>query len=320
MDEAQKYWNIYYRPNNLVGIVVGDFNPDEVKSLITRYFSRLESGKELPPPVVTLETKQMAEMRMNAEADTQPQVEVRYHTVPFQHKDSYALDVMASVLNGRTGRLYKDMVEGSGVASSARASQDSRKYAGYFAFEAETKGESKPAELEEAWYAQLKKLQTEPVDAKELQKVKNKAAADAYRRLQNNFFLLIQLAMAEAAGDWTEINTEAAKIQAVTAEDVKRVANEYFMETNRSVATYTRKPGAVPAADPELAGMPAQAQAAARQMVQQLAQLKDMERLKNAYQGLQLQVAQANAEQKAFFEYLLKKVAERIAQLEAEGK
>jgi predicted Zn-dependent peptidase len=319
MDEAQKYWNIYYRPNNLVGIIVGDFNPEEVKAMITRYFSRLEKGKETPPPVVTLETKQMAEMRMNAEADTQPQVEVRYHTVPFQHKDSYALDVLASILNGRTGRLYKDMVEGSGVASSARAGQDSRKYAGAFSFEAETKGEASPADLEEAWYGQLKRLQNEPVGDKELQKVKNKAAADAYRRLQSNFFLLIQLASAEAAGDWSEINTESAKIQAVTPDDIKRVANKYFDESNRSVATYTRKAGAPQTADPLMAGMSSQEQAQARAIAQQIAQEKDIQKLTDNLAKIEGMAAQVPPQQKAIVEFMLQKVKDRIAELKAAG-
>jgi predicted Zn-dependent peptidase len=83
MDEALKYWDTYYRPNNLVGFVVGDFDPKEVKSYITQYFSRLKPSKEAPPPVVTLEHKTVAEMRMNAEVDAQPSVEVRYHAVPF---------------------------------------------------------------------------------------------------------------------------------------------------------------------------------------------------------------------------------------------
>lgn len=316
MDEAQKYWNTYYRPNNLVGIVVGDFNPDEVKAVIARYFSRLEPGKELPPQVITLEAKQMAEMRMNAEADTQPQVEIRYHTVPFQHKDSYALDVMASVLNGRTGRLYKDMVEGSGIASSASASQESRKYAGYFSFEAETKGDAAPAQLEEAWYAQLKRLQQEPVGDAELQKVKNRAAADAYRRLQSNFFLLIQLAFAESMGDWSEINAEAGKIQAVTAEDVKRVANTYFGQNNRSVATYTRKAGSAAPADPELAALPAPMQAQARQAAANIAAETNIENLRQGLQGLEQQAEQVPPQIKPVMDYLRKKIMDRIAELE----
>ena len=320
MDEAMKYWNTYYRPNNLVGIVVGDFDPAAAKKTISTYFSRLEPGKVAPPPVVTLEPKQGAEMRMMAEAETQPQVEIRYHTVGFQHKDSYALDVMSSILNGRTGRLYKDMVEGSKVASSAGAQQDSRKYAGAFSFEAETKGDSTPVQLEEGWYAELKKLQTEAVPAEELQKVKNQAMADSYRRLQSNFFLLIQLAQAEALGDWSEINKESAKIQAVTAEDIKRVANQYFDKTNRSVATYTRKAGATMAADPELAALPGPMQGMARQAAKKIGEEKDADKLKEGLTQLRDQAAQVPPQMAPVMEYLLKKMEARIAELEKSAK
>ena len=320
MDEAMKYWNTYYRPNNLVGIIVGDFDPAAAKKTITTYFSRLEPGKVAPPSVVTLEPKQGAEMRMMAEAETQPQVEIRYHTVGFQHKDSYALDVMSSILNGRTGRLYKDMVEGTKVASSAGAQQDSRKYAGAFSFEAETKGDSTPVQLEEGWYAELKKLQTEAVPAEELQKVKNQAMADSYRRLQSNFFLLIQLAQAEALGDWSEINKESAKVQAVTAEDIKRVANQYFDKTNRSVATYTRKAGATMAADPELAALPGPMQGMARQAAKKIGEEKDADKLKEGLTQLRDQAAQVPPQMAPVMEYLLKKMEARIAELEKSAK
>ena len=320
MDEAMKYWNTYYRPNNLVGIIVGDFDPTAAKKTITTYFSRLEPGKVAPPPVVTLEPKQGAEMRMMAEAETQPQVEIRYHTVGFQHKDSYALDVMSSILNGRTGRLYKDMVEGSKVASSAGARQDSRKYAGAFSFEAETKGDSTPVQLEDGWYAELKKLQTEAVPAEELQKVKNQAMADSYRRLQSNFFLLIQLAQAEALGDWSEINKESAKVQAVTAEDIKRVANQYFDKTNRSVATYTRKAGATMAADPELAALPGPMQGMARQAAKKISEEKDADKLKEGLTQLRDQAAQVPPQMAPVMEYLMKKMEVRITELEKSAK
>ena len=320
MDEAMKYWNTFYRPNNLVGIIVGDFDPAAAKKTISTYFSRLEPGKVAPPPVVTLEPKQGAEMRMIAEAETQPQVEIRYHTVGFQHKDSYALDVMSSILNGRTGRLYKDMVEGTKVASSAGARQDSRKYAGAFSFEAETKGDSTPVQLEEGWYAELKKLQTEAVPAEELQKVKNQAMADSYRRLQSNFFLLIQLAQAEALGDWSEINKESAKIQAVTAEDIKRVATQYFDKTNRSVATYTRKAGATMAADPELAALPGPMQGMARQAAKKIGEEKDADKLKEGLTQLRDQAAQVPPQMAPVMEYLMKKMEARITELEKSAK
>ena len=240
-EQAQDYWNTYYRPGNLVGIVVGDFDPVKAKAFITKYFSRLDSGTKPPPPVVTLEVEQLAEQRMNAAGDFPPAIEIRYHTVPAGHVDSYPLDMLSEVLNERTGRLYTGLVEGRGIASSARASSDTRKYAGLFSFDAETRGAATPEQLEAAWYEELAKLQTEELPERELRKVKNRVAAGNYRRLENNMSLLIQLAFAEALLDWREINDGPKKYEAVTAADIKRVAEKYFAPTNRSVAVYRRQ-------------------------------------------------------------------------------
>jgi predicted Zn-dependent peptidase len=317
MEEAMKYWDIYYRPNNLCGVVVGDFNPSEVKDTITRYFSRLDRGAVAPPPVVTLEVPQLAEMRMNAECDCQPSVEVRYHTVPFRHRDSYALDVLSSILNGRTGRLYKSMVEGGEIASSASAQQDSRKYGGAFSFSAEVKGDATPAQLEEAWYAELRKLQDEPVGETELQKVKNQFAASNFRRLESNFFLLVQLGYGEGLGAWEEINDGPKRIDAVTAADVQRVAREYFKETNRSVATYTRKAGAAaPVEDEALAALPAPMQAQARAMAAQIAKETDVARLRGALEQMGAQAAQVPPQMKPMLDFMVSKIEARIAELE----
>jgi predicted Zn-dependent peptidase len=316
MEEAMRYWDIYYRPNNLVGFVVGDFDAAEARATIERYFSRLRKGEMEPPPVVTLEHKQVAEMRMVAEVEAQPSVEIRYHTVPYGHRDSYALDVLASVLNGRTGRLYKSMVEGSGIASSAASGQDARKYAGYFAFTAETKGDATPAKLEEAWYAELKRLQDGPVAERELQKVKNQAAADQYRRLQSNLFLMIQLGMYESMGSWQDINTENAKIQAVTPEDLQRVARTYFGEKNRAVATYLRKAGTATGGDAELAALPAPMQAMARQALKQLESITDPALLRQQLAAMDAQAAQVPPQMKPVFDFLRTKLEARLETLE----
>jgi predicted Zn-dependent peptidase len=321
MEEAMRYWNIYYRPNNLCGVIVGDFDPAEVKQTITRYFSRLSRGEMEVPPVITLEVGQIAETRMNAECDCQPSVEVRYHTVPFRHKDAYALDVLSVVLNGRSGRLYKAMVEGSEIASDASASQDSRKYGGAFSFSAEVKGDATPAQLEEGWYAEIEKLKNEPVPAAELQKVKNQFAASNFRRLKSNFFLLVQLGYYEGLGTWEEINDSPKRIEAVTADDIQRVAKTYLTKTNRAVATYTRKAGAAAQVDdPALASLPAPMQAQARQAAQQIAKETDGARLRMMLEQMTAQAAQVPPQMKPILDYIQTKIEARLAELDAAEK
>jgi predicted Zn-dependent peptidase len=316
LEAAEEYFSTYYQPGNLVGVVVGDFDAAAVKPTIREYFGRLSPGSHRPPPVVTIAVEQKAPVRMDAECDCQPQVEVRYHTVPFGHRDSFALDVLSEILNQRTGRLYKSMVEGKEIASSAFARQDSRKHAGAFSFQAEVKGQATPQQLEAAWYEQVNGLKQELVGQRELQKVKNRIAANAYRRLQSNFYLMIQLGRYEALGGWEYINERPVRLQAVTAEDIQRVARTYFTENNSAVAVYTRKADAAPM-DPDLAALDEQWRTRVTQMLNRLKAAEDPGRLQMMAAMLEGQLDRASPDEAPAIRYIIKKLNERIDELEA---
>ena len=241
--QADEFYATFYSPQNITLVLVGDFKLDEVEALAKKYFERIPRGTKTPPDVATLEVKQMAEKRMYAEADTNPQVDILWHTVPFGHKDSYALEILGQLLSTRTGRLYKNLVLGSGVATEAYAAQGSQKWEGYFNAGGEAREGHSPEEVEQGVYEQIEKLKKTEVPAEELQKVKNNFAAAVYRRLSANTPIMMQLVQMDGMGDWHEINEAGPKIQAVTAADVMRVANQYFAKDNRTVAIYTRKAG-----------------------------------------------------------------------------
>lgn len=239
--QADQFYATYYAPQNLTLILVGNFQTAKIVPQLEKYFGRIPAGTNNPPDLVTLEPKQTVEKRMNAEVDANPQITIYYHTVPFGHKDSYPLEILAQILSTHTGRLYKGLVLGNGVATDAGAAQNSMKWAGYFEFSGEAAPDHSPENVEKAIYAELEKLQRVEVPAQELQKVKNAFAAAEFRKLNSNMSILHQLIWNEGEGDWREINDANTKIQAVTAADVKRVANEYFAKENRAVATFTRK-------------------------------------------------------------------------------
>lgn len=239
--QADDFYGIYYAPQNITAILVGDFRVQDAVQLAEKYFGRIPHGQKDAPDVVTLEVEQAAEKRMYAEADTNPQVDILWHSVPFGHKDSYPLSVLTQILSTRTGRLFKGLTLGAEIATDTWAQQDTRKWAGYFNIGGEAKEGHTPEEVEKGIYAELDKLKKEEVPADELQKVKNNFAAYEYRRLSSNMPILMQLISDDGHGDWREINEANAKIQAVTAGDLKRVANEYFTKENRAVAIYTRK-------------------------------------------------------------------------------
>jgi predicted Zn-dependent peptidase len=317
--QAKQYFATYYAPNNLTGVLAGDFEPTEVMPLLERYFGRIPRGTAEPPPVVTLEPKQLGEKRFNAEAETSPTVRTWWKTVPLLHKDTSALDLLADVLSGRTGRLYKGLVLGRKVANQSSADHESRKYAGIFKVETTVKDGVAPAAAETAMHEDIEKLQKEEVPAPELQKVKNAYKANAYRRLSSPFFVGIQLVSYDALGDWRLINTLPEKADAVTAADIQRVAREYLTRENRTVATFLRKEGAPPE-DPELAKLPPQARAMVRQAWEQIEAETDAAKLRERVEQMQQTAAQVPAEMRPAFDLILKRAGERLQALSAEKK
>ena len=242
--QADAFHATFYSPQNITLILVGDFDPDKVATMAETYFGRIPRAKNNPPDLVTTEMPQSVEKRMNAEVAANPQVDIMWHTVPFAHKDSYALQILAQILSTHTGRLYKGLVLGSGVATDISASQNSQKWAGWFDISGEAAEGRTPEEVEKGIYAELDKLKHDPVPPEELQKVKNNFAAEQYRQLNSNQNILQNLIWNDGEGDWREINTAQPKLEAVTAADVMRVATEYFTKDNRAVAIFTRKPDA----------------------------------------------------------------------------
>lgn len=293
-EEALAYFDLNYAPNNLTACLVGDFDPAAATALAEKYFGRLKRNPQDPPGVRTREIEPQAEKRMVAYAETNPQAVARYHAVANGHRDEAALDVLGSILSGRTGRLYKSLVLDQKIATNAGAANNAMKWQGYFQLTATAAPGKTPEEVERALYKEIEKLQTEKVGERELQKVKNQYAADTFRRLQNNFQLMLQLLLADNALGWRAFNEEPAKIQAVTADDIQRVATQYFKPERRAVILYHTKAAEIGAADadPVLEGLSDEEKAQVRQMRGMIQQMS-VEQAKQMLEKLQQAESQA---------------------------
>ncbi|MEW6302811.1 MAG: pitrilysin family protein [Verrucomicrobiota bacterium] len=318
--QADEFYAMYYAPQNLTLILVGDFNPDEALQQAEKYFSRIPRGREDAAEVTTLEIKQPGEKRFYGEAESNPQVDILWHTVPFGHKDSYALRVLGQILSTRTGRLYKALVLGNEVATQVFAQQFNLKWDGCFNAGGEAKDGKTPEDVEQGIYAELEKLKTELVPERELQKVKNNFAASEYRKLASNHSILMQIINNEGNGNWREINEGGAKIQAVTAEDIKRVVNTYFTKEARTVAIYTRKPGKSMAEGDEFAGLNEEQKPVMRKIASQIKAETNLEKLKAALEGIQSKADGVDAKLKPFIGAQIKVLQNRIAELEKGAK
>jgi predicted Zn-dependent peptidase len=313
-EEAQAYFDLNYAPNNIAACLVGDFDPAEARRLADRYFGRLTRNPVEPPEVRTREIEPLAERRMIAYAETEPQVEIRYLTVADGHRDEPALTVLGALLSGRTGRLYRKLVLDQQVATGAGASQNSLKWAGYFSVSGTARPGRTPEEVEAAIYGELEALAAAPVGDRELQKVKNRFAADAFRRVRSQFALMLQLLLAESNRGWQSFNEDPKRLEAVTTDDVRRVASTYLRPERRAVIVYYTKTGTEP--DPTAAlieGLPEAQRAEVRKMRAVIASMP-VEQARAMLDQLALKAQTAPPESRAMLEAIRTLLERRLAQ------
>jgi predicted Zn-dependent peptidase len=314
-EQADEYYSLYYAPQNLTAVLVGDFDPKRALELAQTYLGSIPAGTRPAPEMITSETKALAEKRFYGEAETNPAVTIRWHTVANQHKDAPALLVLAEALNGPTGRLQKKLVLSDKIATSAGSNPDHRKYDGAFQVNAECKEGTTPEQLEQAIHAEIEKLQKEPLSVEELQGVKNRYLASTYRQLGSNFSVLLRYAVMDGLGDWRDVERIERAVQTVTAPDVQRVANSYFTKENRAVAIWTRKGGE--AVDPAIAGLPPQAQQMVKQAISRLQTIKDPSQIQQMLGQMDQMGAQMPAEMKPAIDYIKSKAQARLDELAA---
>lgn len=328
-EQANAYYDTYYAPNNLTLILVGDLDPDQMIKMVRKYFGRIPRGTTEPPEVTTLEEKQYGEKRLIAEAETSPEAQIWYHTVAWKHPDSYSLEVLAEVMNGKTGRLYKKLVEEDGIAKSSverggmrmfggsdlavSAYQDSKKYAGAFQMSAEGVSGVRAEQLETAMEEVLEGLKSDLVTEEELQKVKNQLRVQQIRfmDIMSGIGILFYLGQNAGYGDWTEANNSPDKIDMVTAEDVRRVANKYFTRDGRNVLIINTKGGpegeAPPGEDPQVA-----------QAIKMIKSIEDPARLEQMIGMFSMRMDSVeDPEERAQMEKLLKIANDHLKELKA---
>jgi len=236
--EAEKFFEQYYSPSNLTIAIVGDVDPDDVKKLATTYFGRIPSRPK-PDPVETVEPPQLGERRVVVQDPAQPFVLIGYHKPDIHHPDDAVFDAITDIVGmGRTSRLHKSLVKEKRIAVAASGFQGMPgvKYPNLFLFYAVPARGHTNEECEEAINAEIERLKNELVTPEELAKAKTRARASLIRQLDSNSGLAAQLTFYEVVtGDWRSLFKQLDKIEKVTAEDIQRVANEYFTTKNRSV-------------------------------------------------------------------------------------
>lgn len=229
-DDVKGFFRTYYAPNNAFLAVVGDIDPAQAKAWVAKYFSDIPRGKPVVRPNVAPVTLP-AERRFHYEDRVQvSRLYIQWPTVGETNDDQYALDALAGILSGpRTARLTKALVYDQQAAASVSVYQGSNENVGEFTVVITPRPGHTLTDLEAAADAVVETLKADGPTAEEVQKATAGEELAFVRGLESNLGKAMRLC--DSAGfhaDPGYYRTAFQKSMAVTAADVKRVANKYL--------------------------------------------------------------------------------------------
>ncbi len=242
IDDVVAFHRTFYRPDNAVLVVVGDFVPAEANAWIDHYFGRVPQPGAPIPRVEAVEPEQTAERVYTYRAANVPlpAIEYAYHIPPWRHPDAAPLDVLETVLGmGKSSRLYQSLVYRKRVATVAHAGADLREHAGLFSLRAIAGADVPIERVREALDEEIARLHDEPPAGDEIERVRTQIAASLVRSRQtyNNIAIALVRSAIER-DDPGAVNGDLARYRAVTAADVQRVARRYLTRANRTTIEY----------------------------------------------------------------------------------
>jgi predicted Zn-dependent peptidase len=236
--DAQHFFDEYYIPLNMVVAVVGDVKASETLPIIEKYFGRLPARVQ-PDERTTTEPPQNSERRVVLQDRAQPLYLEGYHRPDYRDKDDNVYDAIADLMsNGRTSRLYRALVRDKKIAaySAGFTGLPGSKYPHLFAFYAFPLPGHKSEEVADAIHVEIERLKKADISDEELKMIRTRAKANLLRGLDDNEGLASELALFQARyGDWRELFHQVENLDKVSKADIRRVANQTFVPTNRTV-------------------------------------------------------------------------------------
>jgi zinc protease len=229
-DDVKSFFRLYYAPNNATLAIVGDFDPAQAKAWVTKYFGEIPRGQPIKRPVAPVVTLP-AEKRLVYEDRVQvPRLYLSWPTVGVISPDQYALDVLGAILSGsRTARLTKGLVYDRQTAANVSARQGENELVGEFQVVITPRPGNSLTSLELTTDSIIDQMRRQGPTAEELQKVKAGLELQTISRMQSDLAKANMLNEGSVFHDDPGyFQKDLASTQAVTAADVKRVANKYL--------------------------------------------------------------------------------------------
>ena len=244
---VQQFFDAYYAPNNAVLAIAGDFDPKEALAMVEKYFGSIPSRAHpsYAPGELTPQTAERKSSMVDPLAQL-PAFDVAYHIPPDRDPDHYPLELLALALgDGESSRLYQELVKKRELLQSLSVGTDSRRGPDLFSFWGVLAEGKKAEEAQNLIYAELERVAKAGLTPRELEKAKNRVRSAFVFGLSSTLDRALVLGQFELYfGDAELLRTELDRYLAVSADDVKRVANTYFAASNRTVLDVLPNPAA----------------------------------------------------------------------------
>jgi zinc protease len=242
-EEIRAFYKSYYVPNNAIVVAVGAFRAADALEKIKKRFGRIPRGK-VPPPILAVEPTQNGERRVLVKKQAElPIVYMAWHVPNHTSDDAVALEVLSTILaGGRASRLYRDLVYQRQLALEAGG--DNAYFSldpNLFWFWATPMPGQTPEKLETELGAHMERLKTEPVTDEELARAKNQIEAAFVYQEDSIHQRASLLARFELLGGFALKDSFLAKVRAITAADLTRVARTWFAPERKSVGVLVPK-------------------------------------------------------------------------------
>jgi zinc protease len=244
------HYRLYYAPNNAIAVAVGDFDSGEMLAKIKAYYGQLKPSDHEPPPVFRTEPEQTGERRVEVERPGNTAfLEVMYRAPAVTDDDWFAFSALDSILGGpsgpgggnidnKTSRLYRGLVE-TGIAADISGHLFMSKDPFAYSITVVVRPDRTLDEAENTLHGLIESLvDDQPITQAELDKAKKQARAAFAYATENVTGQARWLGYAEILGDYTLFTHFVDKLEAVTLEDVQRVAATYLKRSKRTVGRF----------------------------------------------------------------------------------
>lgn len=243
ISDLKAWYQHWYAPNNATLVIVGDVDPQQVYTLVKRYFGRIKPRQNAPlKPRREIPQQGIRRITVKAPAEL-PYLLMGYKTPVLRTAentaDAYALEVLAGILDGGdSARLSRELIRGQQSAASASAGYNLlAAHNSLFLLDGTPSPGTSIRELEQQLRAQIQQLREQAVTEQELERVKAQVVAAAVYERDSVFYQAMQIGILETVGlSWQLIDSYVEHINAVTTEQLLNVARQYLIDDHLTIA------------------------------------------------------------------------------------